>query len=75
MPTLLIEALEGKCADIFAAAGLEDEEAVRIAHSLVLANVLGHDSHGVVRVVQYVQAVKEEARTLEEEEEEAVVAG
>ncbi len=40
--------------EIFAANGSSAEEAVRIAGSLVGANLAGHDSHGVARVPRYV---------------------
>jgi uncharacterized oxidoreductase len=39
---------------IFAAAGCADDEARRIAGYLVEANLVGHDSHGVIRVPPYV---------------------
>jgi uncharacterized oxidoreductase len=44
---------------IFAAAGCGMEEAERIALYLVGANLVGHDSHGVVRVPRYVQHLQE----------------
>lgn len=40
---------------IFAAAGCSPAEAQRIAAHLVEANLVGHDSHGVIRVTSYVQ--------------------
>lgn len=40
---------------IFRAAGCHADEAARIAHGLVGANLTGHDSHGVVRVPRYVE--------------------
>jgi uncharacterized oxidoreductase len=43
---------------IFEAAGSSPEEAMKIAHRLVEANLTGHDSHGVIRVHQYVEAVQ-----------------
>jgi uncharacterized oxidoreductase len=58
VPAFQIDELEASCAKVFVAAGLDQEEADRIAHSLVLANVFGHDSHGAVRVAQYVEALK-----------------
>ena len=42
-------------AEIFVAAGCDAEEAGRIGHHLVSANLAGHDSHGVIRVPRYVQ--------------------
>jgi uncharacterized oxidoreductase len=43
---------------IFGAAGCSDAEAERIATHLVEANLVGHDSHGVIRVASYVQWLK-----------------
>ena len=59
MPVLDVERLEGACTQVFEGAGLGADEARQIAHSLVLSNLMGHDSHGVIRVVQYVQALEE----------------
>ncbi len=42
-------------AAIFQAAGCQLDEAERIASHLVEANLVGHDSHGVIRVASYVQ--------------------
>ena len=42
-------------AAIFGAAGCQSAEAERIAVHLVEANLVGHDSHGVIRVASYVQ--------------------
>jgi uncharacterized oxidoreductase len=44
---------------IFTAAGCQIPEAARIAHYLVEANLVGHDSHGVIRVPFYVQWLRE----------------
>jgi hydroxycarboxylate dehydrogenase B len=46
--------LERKVSEIFAAAGCERSEHERIAHYLVEANLVGHDSHGVIRVSHYI---------------------
>jgi uncharacterized oxidoreductase len=43
---------------IFAAAGCKPEEAARIGHYLVEANLVGHDSHGVIRVSSYIDFVR-----------------
>lgn len=45
--------------DIFAKAGCSDGEAAQLGHSLVGANLTGHDSHGVVRVPRYLQWLSE----------------
>jgi hydroxycarboxylate dehydrogenase B len=47
--------LQSLVADIFHAAGCCIEEARRIAFRLTEANLVGHDSHGVIRVMTYVQ--------------------
>lgn len=41
-------------AAVFTAAGCGPEEAERVARRLVEANLVGHDSHGVIRVPSYV---------------------
>src|SRR5437870_5531260 len=43
---------------IFAAAGCRPPENERIAHYLVEANLVGHDSHGVIRVPSYIEWLK-----------------
>ncbi|MCC7273432.1 MAG: malate/lactate/ureidoglycolate dehydrogenase [Alphaproteobacteria bacterium] len=45
-------------ADIFAAAGCQAAEAGRIATMLAGANLAGHDSHGIIRVPRYVEALQ-----------------
>ena len=42
-------------AAIFSSAGCQTTEAERIAGHLVEANLVGHDSHGVIRTASYVQ--------------------
>ena len=44
---------------IFAAAGCSDHEAARVAEHLVEANLVGHDSHGVIRIARYIQWLQE----------------
>lgn len=46
-------------ASIFHAAGCSEAEAQRIAAHLVEANLVGHDSHGVIRVASYVQWLRD----------------
>ena len=52
------EALERIAQAILAAAGSSEEEAGKVAQKLVGANLAGHDSHGVIRVPQYVDQVR-----------------
>jgi uncharacterized oxidoreductase len=51
--------LRTRCAAILQAAGSSADEARRVAANLVLANLSGHDSHGVGMVPRYVDAVLE----------------
>ena len=51
------EALQRIAQAILAAAGSSADEAGKVAHKLVGANLAGHDSHGVIRVPQYVEQV------------------
>lgn len=53
------ESLRRLVAAIFAKAGCPPAEAERIGRYLVSANLVGHDSHGVVRVPRYVQMLDE----------------
>lgn len=48
------QALQDLARDIFAAAGAPTDIAAVVAESLVTTNLLGHDSHGVLRVKQYI---------------------
>ena len=58
MPTVSPAALEDFCSQIFVGIGLEPAEASTVSHSLVLSNLMGHDSHGVVRVSTYLEYVR-----------------
>ncbi len=51
---ILPEPLKRLVSTIFAAAGCRPPENERIAHYLVEANLVGHDSHGVIRVPTYI---------------------
>ncbi len=46
--------------DIFAAAGSQTEEAQIVAEHLSGANLVGHDSHGVIRAIQYMPQVDQD---------------
>ena len=56
MPTLAAGELEDLVQRVFVAAGSPVDAARTVARSLVLANLKGVDSHGVVRVAEYVAA-------------------
>lgn len=54
MPIIAAERLTAVIAEIFDRAGCAREEADRVAGNLVEANLTGHDSHGVIRTLRYV---------------------
>src|SRR5687767_10955216 len=43
---------------IFEAAGSADAEARLVADHLIEANLMGHDSHGVIRVAPYIELLR-----------------
>ncbi|MDW8048320.1 MAG: Ldh family oxidoreductase [Nitrososphaerota archaeon] len=43
---------------VFEAAGVPEDESKLIADLLVRANMVGQDSHGVIRIIQYVDAIQ-----------------
>ena len=54
MPKVSADRLEGLTAAIFSTWGVPKDDAAWIATLLVRANLRGHDSHGVIRIPQYV---------------------
>jgi uncharacterized oxidoreductase len=58
MPTLAAARLERLTRDIFTARRVPADDAAWIASLLVRANLRGHDSHGVIRVPQYVASLE-----------------
>lgn len=59
MPTLSAAVLTEFARQNFLALGAPADEAVIVARSLVDSNLAGHDSHGVIRITQYAQALKD----------------
>ncbi len=57
--TLQATELRAQAATVLIAAGSSPEEAASVAANLVLANLSGHDSHGVGMLPRYVDAVLE----------------
>ena len=55
MPTFHSEALKQIGTQIFAAAGATSDEAQIVSDALVEANLAGHDSHGILRIPEYVR--------------------
>jgi len=60
MPMLAVneEILQEFVTAIFVAAGVPQAAAATVAHSLVDANLSGHDSHGVLRIPQYIDFIR-----------------
>ncbi|MYH60614.1 MAG: Ldh family oxidoreductase, partial [Caldilineaceae bacterium SB0675_bin_29] len=55
MPKFSPHKLTAIAQEIFVAAGLGQDEAGTVAEHLVQANLAGHDSHGVLRIPEYVE--------------------
>jgi uncharacterized oxidoreductase len=51
--------LEGLATALLAAAGTPSKTAAAVGRSLVAANLAGHDSHGVLRLPAYLEAVRQ----------------
>jgi uncharacterized oxidoreductase len=58
MPNIDAAQLSTYVENIFVATGSPPVDAETVASHLVESNLKGHDSHGVIRVVQYVEAVQ-----------------
>jgi uncharacterized oxidoreductase len=58
VPTLVADQLESLATRIFAALGAPPADAAWVARLLVRANLRGHDSHGVIRIPQYVGSIR-----------------
>lgn len=59
MPTFPADVLISFAESLFTASKVPADEAKRVALSLVDANLCGHDSHGMIRVPQYVDAIRD----------------
>jgi hydroxycarboxylate dehydrogenase B len=70
VPNLASDNLLAFAKRIFLAAGAPEAAAQRVAESLVFSNLVGHDSHGVIRIPQYIRAIR--AGTLDPAAETAV---
>ncbi len=57
--TIQAPSLRAQAASIFIAAGSAPKEAQQVADNLVMANLSGHDSHGVGMIARYIDAVLE----------------
>ena len=61
MPLIPANQLQSISIDIFKAIGISEDKAQTIATSLVEANLAGHDSHGVLRLPQYVRGIQDKS--------------
>jgi len=59
MPKIARESLESFVVSIFVAGGVPDDSAHQVAQQLVDADCAGHPSHGVLRVIQYLEHIEE----------------
>ena len=82
METLAADRLQALATRIFAALGVPDSDAAWVARLLVRANLRGHDSHGVIRIPQYVGSIRKgetnprpDLRVLQETPTTAIVDG
>jgi uncharacterized oxidoreductase len=58
MPVFSAQYLKGLASKIFRASGAPASAADLVADSLVGANLAGHDSHGVIRIVEYLKQIQ-----------------
>jgi len=58
MPTFTPETLRKLTCRVLTAAGADAEEATVVAELLVRSHLVGHDSHGVLRIPQYVDMIR-----------------
>ncbi len=58
MPTLKAEQLQAISEDLFVQAGANVDNARCLAEHMVLANLIGHDSHGVQMIPLYLQSIR-----------------
>src|SRR6476469_6038881 len=59
MPVFQPDKLRAVGRAVFQAIGAPEHVARRVGDALVDANLVGHDSHGVIRIPQYVAAVRD----------------
>ncbi len=58
MPRLSSAQLREVTCNIFRATGAPDDVATIVAESLVEADLTGHDSHGIVRIIEYLDQIR-----------------
>jgi LDH2 family malate/lactate/ureidoglycolate dehydrogenase len=72
MPICSADQLRQLTTGIFEAIGTPSESAAFVSNALVAANLAGHDSHGVIRILQYIEVV--ESGALDPKAEPEVIA-
>ena len=60
MPVFSKSQLEDIAHRILSGANVPSKDAQTVAEELALANEVGHDSHGVIRLMQYVDMIRQE---------------
>jgi LDH2 family malate/lactate/ureidoglycolate dehydrogenase len=58
MPTFTAQQLQRVGQAIFEAGGAPRDVAQRVSDSLVISNLMGHDSHGVIRIPSYLRSIE-----------------
>ena len=58
MPVFTAEILAQTCLNVFRALGISDAESEIVTRSMVDANLVGHDSHGVIHLPKYVDEIE-----------------
>ena len=58
MPNIASQRLKRICHDILIKVGANEEEASTVAKYLIGANLVGHDSHGILQLIGYVDRIK-----------------
>src|SRR5260370_13862807 len=58
MPKIAADRLEESGRGLFAAGGTPSEEAALVMRHIVGANLVGHDSHGVIQIPTYIERIK-----------------
>ena len=59
MPRFTADSLRSVGIELFQAAGCSEDDARTVAEHLVESNLFGHDSHGTIRMYEYIQAIRE----------------
>lgn len=59
MPKMYAEGIRKVCEDVLRKVGASEQNANIVATHLAESNLLGHDSHGIWRIAQYAEEIKE----------------